>query len=109
MIVFREATRKALVWLWNYYWKYLAPGMGTDDECGMAASNDQREPFKEKVGRILRAYLSASQPQDSSLALELNNATCLRLVRVCKGEKLALAEVVNVLLEEDMLIPSSRP
>lgn len=115
LIVLREAAAKALDWLWNDYWKYLTAGIGTGDNGGMAALNDQGDTLKEKIGRILRAYRSAaptarspSQPQDSSLALEINN-TCLRLVRVCKGEELALTEVVNVLLEEDMLIPHSRP
>ena len=114
LIVLREAVAKALDWLWHDYWKHLAVSTDTREEGGAAAWNAQRETSNEKARSILRAYRSTvltsrppSRSATSTLDVEVNN-TCLGLVRLCKEDKPALVEVVNVLLEEDCILPRSR-
>jgi ribosomal biogenesis protein LAS1 len=115
LIVLRQAADKALLWLWNDYWKYLAVDTDTLDEDEATSIREKREKLQGEFRRVARAHFaavplpsSASLPQDSGSAKAVKQ-TCLRFVRVCKGEKLALAELVNVLLEDDILIPGSRP
>lgn len=115
LIVLREAAERALTWLWNDYWQYLAVDTDILDEDDAASLSDKRERLREEFRRVFRAHCSAvpptsfaSQPPDSRSAIEFKQ-TCLWFVRVCKGEKLAITDLVYVLLEDGMLIPGSRP
>ena len=114
LMVFREVTRKALEWLWKDYWKHLIVDIGTHDRSGRPLGSDQHETLKQKARRMLQDYRSAASKVTSSWQLQGSfdhlapDAACLRVVKLCQGEKPALAELVNVLVEEDMLIPNSR-
>lgn len=114
LIVFREAARNALDWLWNDYWRHLVADVATHNQDGRPLWNDQWETSIEQARRILRSFQSAtstitstSQPQGSGLPQATHDA-CFRLVKVSTGGKPALAELVNVLVEEDMMIPGLR-
>lgn len=114
LIVFREATRKALEWLWKDYWKHLIVDTRTHGQGDRPLWNDQLETFKQQARLILQSYRSAASTITSPSQLQgsLNpvapDAACLRLVKLCQSEKPALAELVNLLVEEDLLIPDSR-
>ena len=114
LMVFREATNKALEWLWKDYWKHLTVLIRADDRGHRPVWHDQVETFQQKARRILHDYrLAMSIVSSSSQNEDLFNppapdATCLRLVKICQSEKPALAELINIFIEEDMLIPDSR-
>lgn len=108
LTIFREATKEALKWLWNDYWHHL------DTKIRKPLQNDGSGTAKEQARKILRDYQPAapttaptSQAHASDPALEPNR-TAVRLCEVFQSEKAALAELVDVLVDEDMLIPCSR-
>lgn len=114
LMVFREATKKALEWLWKDYWKHLTVDIRADDPGHRPVRRAQDETFQQKARGILHDYRSAmsiinssSQRQDSFNPLT-PDAACLRLVKICQSEKPTLAELVDMFVEEDMLIPDSR-
>lgn len=114
LIVFREATKKALQWLWKDYWKHLTVDIRANDRGDRLARHDQVETFKQKARGILHNYRRArsittsfNQRHDSLNPVAPDSA-CVRLVKICQSEKPALAELVDVFVEEDMLIPDLR-
>lgn len=109
LVILREATRDALEWLWNDYWKRLVAEMDR-----RPLRNDRRKTSKEQLRTILLSHRSiapttksTNQPQHLGFASE-TNPVCLRLVKACQSEKLALMELVDVLVEQDNLIPRAR-
>ena len=114
LIVLRRAAERALEWLYNDYWIFTGVRTGNLDEDDLSAFKDGREKLKEKFRSILQLICSeAGQVTEnknqagSQLPTRTSEEACLELAGICKGEKLAIAELVKVLLEYDMLVPSS--
>ncbi len=112
LIVFRRAAERSLQWLWNDYWRYLDVRSGNLDEDELDAFKEGREKLKENFRVILRNYNEACKTtvrltgrRDAAMPTD---KVCLELVKICKNEKLVLAELVKVLLEYGMMIPSLR-
>ena len=115
LIVFRRAVERSLDWLWKDYWRYLGIRSGNLDEDEIDAFKEGREKLKEKLRSVLRNYSKACVDiimtkgrKDVAMPAEVTDKVCLELVRVCKNERLVIAELVKVLLEYEMLIPGSR-
>ena len=115
MIVFRRAAERSLIWLWNDYWKYLDVQHGNLEEDEIDAFEEGREELKKKLRVILRDYSETcmknagmTDRDPTTTAARLIDQACLELVKICQNERLALSELVKVLLEDDMMIPSSR-
>ena len=115
MVVFRRAAERSLDWLWNDYWRYLDVRHGNLDEDKIDAFSEGREKLKERLRLVFRSYnercIEIVGPINrNSLAMpaHLTDQTCLELVQICKNEKLVISELVRVLLEYGMMIPSSR-
>ena len=116
VVVFRRAAEKSLDWLWNDYWKYLDVRSGNLDEDDIDAFKEGREKLKEKFRAVLRDYsevredvTKATSHKDTVMLADLTNEICLELVKICKNERLVIAELVKVFLEYRMMIPSARP
>ena len=116
LVVFRRAVEKSLDWLWNDYWKYLGVRSGNLDEDDIDAFKEGREKLKEKFRAILRDYNEASEGaikstghKDLAVPADLTDEVCLKLVKICKDEKLVVIELAKVFLEYQVLIPSPRP
>lgn len=115
LVVLRRAAEKALEWLWNDYWKYLDVRTGNLDEDDLSAFKEGREKLKQNFRDTLRSYhsecLQAAKSKshlDASLPVHVTNKICDDLVAICNEERLAFLELVKVLLEYKMLIPSSK-
>ena len=112
LMVLRKAATRALDWLWNDYWKFLDVRTGNLDEDEISAFKDGREKLKEDFREILQEYLTGSiQVKNSQQApgpVKPTSHISLGLVRICQGEKLAILELIKVLLEYKMLIPRSK-
>lgn len=115
LVVFRRAAERSLDWLWNDYWRYLDVRSGNLDADELDAFKEGREKLKEKLRVILRQYNEACIDTvkmvgrgDTAMSTHSADMACLELVKICKNEKLVVAELVKVLLEHGMMIPSSR-
>lgn len=115
LVVLRRAAERALEWLWNDYWKYLDLRTDSLVDDKLSAFKAGRENLKEDLRDILHHYSStcmqAAKTKSHSeilLPARTTNEVCLDLVRTCNGEKLAIAELVKVLLERGMMVPSSK-
>ena len=115
LVVLRKAAKKALEWLWKDYWEYFHVHMGNLDEDNLSAFKDGREKLKQNFRDILRSYhskyLQATKSKnhlESLLPMPVTIKACDELVSICKEERLAFLELVKVLLEYKMLIPSSK-
>ena len=116
VIVFRRAAEKSLDWLWNDYWKYLDVRSGNLDEDDIDAFTEGREKLKEKFRVVLRDYKEAcgdairtTGRKDVAMPADLIDKVCLEIVKICKNERLVIAELVKVFLEYQMMIPNARP
>lgn len=109
LVVLRKAAERSLRWLWNDYWKNLDVRTGNLDEDEIDAFKDGREKLKEDIREIFHDYLEIRDTTNSNpdAPTEIEEA-CRKIVRICKGEKPAIKELVTVLLEYNMLIPSSK-
>lgn len=115
LVVLRRAAERALDWLWNDYWKYLDIRSDSLDEDRLFAFKDGRENLKERLRDILHSYFSkcmhaakTKSHSETLLPAHTTKEACLDLVRTCNGEKLAIAELVKVLLERGMMVPISK-
>lgn len=116
LAVLRRASEKALEWLWNDYWQYLDVRSGNLDEDEVSAFKNGREQLRENFRNLLRSYVSDNKSYIANAKLVFTTATgakvstgaCLKLVQICKGERLVLAELIVVFLEYKMLVPSSK-
>lgn len=115
LIVLRKAAEKALEWLWNDYWKYLDVRSGNLDEDELSAFKEGREKFKQEFRDMLCSYHSEcvqaanlKSHLEPSRSMQRTDKACEKLVTICKEERLALVELVKVLLEYKILIPSSK-
>ncbi len=115
LIVFRRAAERSLDWLWKDYWRYLGVRSGNLDKDEIDAFKEGREKLKEKLRSVLRNYnkacvntVTTKDRKDVAMPADLTDRVCLELVKICKNERLVITELVKVLLEYEMLIPSSR-
>lgn len=115
LVVLRRAAKKSLEWLWNDYWKYLDMRTDSLDKDSFSAFKDGRENLKEALRDILHRYSSkymqAAKTQSHSdilLPVHTTEEVCREIVKTCNGEKLAIAELVRVLLERGIMVPSSK-
>jgi len=115
LVVFRRAAERSLDWLWNDYWRYLDVRSGNLDEDELDAFKEGREKLKENLRIILRQYNEACiddvktiSRRDVAMPTHSADKACLEIVKICKNEKLVIAELVKVLLEHGTMIPSSR-
>lgn len=115
LIVFRRAAERSLNWLWKDYWRYLGVRSGNLDKDEIDDFKEGREKLKEKLRSVLRNYnkacvntVTTKDRKDVAMPADLTDRACLELVKICKNERLVITELVKVLLEYEMLIPSSR-
>ena len=109
LVVLRKAAERSLRWLWNDYWKHLDVRTGNLDEDEIDAFKNGRQKFKEDIREIFRAYIKNNLKINCNLdGHSETEEVCLEIVRVCKGGELAIQELIAVLLEYKMLIPSSK-
>ena len=109
LVILRKAAERSLLWLWNDYWKYLDVRTGNLDDNEIPAFKDGREKFKEDIREVLRAYIEkCTRNNSTSNVLAVTETACLEVVRICKGGKSAVIELAAILLEYNMLVPSSK-
>ena len=115
LLSFRRAAERSLDWLWNDYWRYLDVRSGNLDEDELDAFGEGRERLKENFRVVLRDYNEACADTarmtgrgDMAMPAGLTDKTCLEIVKICKNEKLVIAELAKVLLEYQMMVPISR-
>lgn len=115
LVVLRRAAERALEWLWNDYWKYLDMRTDSLSDDNLSAFKDGRENLKQGLRDILHSYSSkcmqaakTKSHSDVLLPTHTTSEVCLDLVKICNGEKLAIAELVKVFLERGMMVPSSK-
>ena len=111
LVVLRRAAETSLDWLWQDYWAYLHVGNGSLDPGGISAFVNGRQKFKEDSRKILRSYMGemiemtkVSDPSKVSNRAAQTVETCLKLVTICNGERLAIAELIKVLIEPEMML-----
>ncbi|KAI9790704.1 MAG: rRNA-processing protein las1 [Peltula sp. TS41687] len=124
--VLREAARRSLDWLWDYFWKHLderMPGGGMIDDEKEAAPvvAGMKEQFRE----VLKPYVKRrvvdvregkgkgkeSTSTATATAMEKDGVTDViskACVRLCRGDEQTLSVLVTVLLEPKFLIPANR-
>lgn len=113
LLVLRQATIKSLDWLWNHYWSRLEDSSDTNDV--QSLNKIGREALRRELMDILRDYLHARQilekvtgEKEIGISNDTVRGSCIRLVRLCKDERRALLEVVDILLQNETFIPGNK-
>lgn len=102
------ATRQALSWLWKVYWSRLEDLESTESE------RISRAALKDEVTVVLRRFrksrrdLLRNQTQTSSEQQLDRDQTCDILERECKDSRSRIKSVAEALVEDSLLLPSSR-
>lgn len=137
LVVLRQATNRALAWLWDHFWARIddnSPQRGFTQDNTAADSRDEdtgsndenviisnlRDAFKD----ILKPYIkwqvkNVKEKQDwskdekSSTRMQVEKSrileeTCQRCVRVCQGDVQVLAVLVSALCDSRFLVPVNR-
>lgn len=133
VMALRQATRRSLVWLWDYFWKHIderipgAAAAAASDEKMTEATAVKKEmsvALKDQFQEILRPYVkrkiqdareggrgqTGGKDSSSSAKKEdiITDNTCKACVRICRGDEQTISVLVNVLLEPKFLIPANR-
>lgn len=107
--VLRKAAVKSLEWLWDDYWRYLGVRTGYLDEDEISVFKDGRNKLKSDLRESLRVYLDAApKVKGNSDSHPESEKACFEITGICNSERLAIIELITVLLEYDMLVPSFR-
>ena len=117
LTVFRRAAERALRWLYHYYWRYIDMPEPSDNlvEDEIEAFDNGVEKLKERLRQILRTHLKAQlealKKSARKAATEPPDGVVdygRQLVKICKDNEETLKELVKVLLERKMLVPTAR-
>ncbi|KAI4204521.1 MAG: hypothetical protein LQ350_001071 [Teloschistes chrysophthalmus] len=103
---------KSFDWLKNDYWRYLpsADGLGESDA---APFNNGRAALRHELKGTLQTYIlscaeheGASEDQEVDVFAQAATEGTSSIVEACNASKRALLELVNMLVHQQMLIPS---
>ena len=101
------ASQQALDWLWAVYWNRLA-------EPGTRADDATLPEFKTEVATVLRNFrrsrrdaLRNSAHESTNQTLEIQT-TCDALAQMCDARKGRVEALSSVLIEQRLLLPTTR-
>lgn len=109
LAVLRQAAERALCWLWEAYWRDLDHG----ESRGLAVpdlSPKFREILRNHSSRVMEYGKTLRTPhrEFEELPAQLATTTASQLLVACKGSKLALTGLVDVLGNEMEMTPSAK-
>jgi hypothetical protein len=100
--VLENAVREAVPWMWEHFWK------GLDGEDEMSAEELQGELVKVlgDYQRQRRALITSKQEAAVDTSLAAQTSKVIR--RMCKKRRHGLDQLVNVLVKENIILPSEK-
>jgi ribosomal biogenesis protein LAS1 len=102
------ATQQALEWLWKVYWSRLEEP--EDEEAVSASLAEMKSEAASVLREFRRARRDALKSKRQSPARESGEVTTTgaKCVDMCRGSRARTEAVASVMVEERLLLPSSR-
>lgn len=111
--VLRQAARRSLVWLWDYYWKRIDERKSWLDK-DAEASVEGVPALNEALRAVLKPYMKKrieevrKKGKTTTYEDDITDIACKNCVRICRGDAEAIGALASVLSDTKFLIPSNR-
>ena len=97
-----DAVREAVPWMWEHFWK----GLDGEDEVGELELRDELVGILKEYGKQRRTMITSKQ--DTAQDINLAAQTSKHLRRTCRKRRRGADQLIAVLLNENIILPSEK-
>ena len=118
LVVLRQATNRALAWLWDHFW--IKTNVNSTHEVMQKRSELEaglKEVFKGMLSSYVKFMVKTARSKtekkrgttaDAHFENKTIKETCGKIVNICKNDPKILCILASVLAERKLLVPTSR-